>query len=147
MVRCLQLHSNAQSGARGIEPTGLDKAEGPGSHPPSSLTQGTHTGIALAVPQKVIDGTSQVRKDEAVPSSVVPVKSAARVAAGEANARVRWGPPRVARLDDLTPAQRHAVLALVDAMNAAKEEAVPAVASAGTAERTEGHGNGDPIAD
>jgi hypothetical protein len=57
-----------------------------------------------------------------VPSSVVPAKSPARVAAGQANARVRWGPPRVIRLDDLTPEQRRVVLALIDAMTALKAE-------------------------
>ena len=66
-----------------------------------------------------------------MPLSVVPAKSPARVAAGQANARTRWGPPRVIRLDDLTPDQRRVVLALVDAMNAVKEEApAPAKASA-----------------
>jgi hypothetical protein len=42
-------------------------------------------------------------------------KDPAKVAAGEKGARSRWGPPRVVRLDDLTPEQRRLVLALVDA--------------------------------
>lgn len=35
--------------------------------------------------------------------------------AGRRGARQRWGPPRHARLDDLTPDQRRLVLALIDA--------------------------------
>jgi hypothetical protein len=38
--------------------------------------------------------------------------------AGRLGARARWGPPRVVRLDDLSPEQRRLVLALVDAARA-----------------------------
>lgn len=65
------------------------------------------------------------------------------VAAGHRGALVRWGPPRVVRIGELSADQRALVVALVDAVKAA-----PAVdANAGTAQRTEGHGNGTPIAD
>lgn len=43
-------------------------------------------------------------------------KDPVKVRAGAAGARKRWGDaPRVVRLDELTPAQRRLVLALVDA--------------------------------
>lgn len=42
-------------------------------------------------------------------------KHPAKVAAGQAGARKRWGAPRVVRIDDLTPEQRRLVLALIDA--------------------------------
>lgn len=53
-----------------------------------------------------------------MPSSVVPapdVSERARQAA-----RVRWGEPRVVRLDSLTTEQRAVILALVDAAKAQK---------------------------
>ncbi len=57
---------------------------------------------------------------------------------GEKGARTRWGPPRIARLDDLTPAQRDVVVALINTMKAA-----PVMQTSGAA-TTEGHGNDRP---
>lgn len=51
------------------------------------------------------------------------IKDPAKVAAGRAGARKRWGGQRILRLDQLTPEQRRLVLALIDA---AKEAAGPA---------------------
>jgi hypothetical protein len=48
-------------------------------------------------------------------------KNPALVEAGHRGARRRWGPPRIARLDDLTVEQRRLILALIEA---AKSEAV-----------------------
>jgi hypothetical protein len=42
-------------------------------------------------------------------------KNPKKVASGKKAAAARWGDPRIVRLDDLTPAQRRLVLALVDA--------------------------------
>lgn len=42
-------------------------------------------------------------------------KDPKKVAAGQKGAATRWGEPRVVRLDELTPAQRRLVLALIDA--------------------------------
>lgn len=42
-------------------------------------------------------------------------KDPKRVAAGKVGATKRWGEPRILRLDDLTPAQRRLVLALIEA--------------------------------
>jgi hypothetical protein len=53
--------------------------------------------------------------------SVSP-KDPARVAAGHSGARKRWGPPRILRLDTLTPQQRRLVLALLDAAKADESE-------------------------
>jgi hypothetical protein len=47
-----------------------------------------------------------------------PTKDPAKVRAGQLGMRARWGPPRVVRLDDLTPEQRRLVLALVEAAKA-----------------------------
>lgn len=52
-------------------------------------------------------------------------KNPKRVEAGKKAAATRWGEPRVVRLDDLTPAQRRLVLALIDTareQNASKTE-------------------------
>lgn len=49
-------------------------------------------------------------------------KNPKKVEAGKKAAAARWGDPRVVRLDELTPAQRRLVVALVDA---AKEANVP----------------------
>jgi hypothetical protein len=62
------------------------------------------------------------------------------VEAGRRGARRRWGPPRVARLDALSPEQRALVLALIAAAEASNKvptggEAAPSVGNAG------GHGN------
>lgn len=40
---------------------------------------------------------------------------------GRIGPRRRWGPPKPVRLDDLTPAQRQGVLALVEVLKAANE--------------------------
>ena len=42
-------------------------------------------------------------------------KNPKRVEAGKKAAAARWGDPRVVRLDDLTPAQRRLVMALIEA--------------------------------
>lgn len=55
-----------------------------------------------------------------MPSSVVTPKNPAKVAAGRAGALKRWGPPRVVRLDELTPDQRRLVLAMIEAARAGK---------------------------
>ncbi len=68
-------------------------------------------------------------------------KDPTKVRAGQAGALVRWGVPRVVRLGDLPEAQRRLCLALIDAV-----KATPAEGNAGMAMRTEGHGNGTPIA-
>lgn len=48
--------------------------------------------------------------------SARPSPAPHRSRAGRIAARARWGPePRIVRLDDLTPAQRRLVVALVDA--------------------------------
>jgi hypothetical protein len=50
---------------------------------------------------------------------VSATKDPIKVRAGQTGARKRWGEePRVVRLDDLTPAQRRLVLALVEAARA-----------------------------
>ena len=67
------------------------------------------------------------------------MSDASPVRPGRALARVRWGPPRIARLDDLTPAQRDVVLALINTMKAA-----PVSETSGAASTTEGHGNDRP---
>lgn len=46
---------------------------------------------------------------------LVSAKNPVRVRAGQIGARVRWGEPRVVRLDDLTSEQRALVMALVNA--------------------------------
>ena len=45
-------------------------------------------------------------------------KNPVTVKAGTVGAAKRWGPPRHARLDDLTPEQRALVLALIEAARA-----------------------------
>jgi hypothetical protein len=61
---------------------------------------------------------------------VAGTKDPAKVRAGQASARKRWGDtPRVVRIHDLTPPQRRLVLALVEAQRAA------AAAAAGSQER------------
>lgn len=52
------------------------------------------------------------------------------VESGRAGARNRWGAPRVVRLDELTPAQRDLVLALVQTMKAGPVSETPGPASA-----------------
>lgn len=47
-------------------------------------------------------------------------KNPDKVRAGQIGARTRWGPPRIVRLDDLTPEERGVVLALIAAQRAAK---------------------------
>ena len=49
------------------------------------------------------------------------MKDPKRVAAGKKAAAARWGDKRIARLDELTPAQRRLVLALIDAAKEANE--------------------------
>lgn len=48
-------------------------------------------------------------------------KDPAKVAAGQAGARARWGDERrIVRLDELPPEQRRLVVALIEAARAAK---------------------------
>ena len=53
-------------------------------------------------------------------ADVVVRKDPRKADAGRLGARAKWGPPRIARLDDLTPEQRAVVLALVEAARSAK---------------------------
>ena len=62
-------------------------------------------------------------------------KDPTKARAGRLGARARWGEPRIARLDDLTPEQRRLVRALIDA---AREQAAPAIVSPGTAMEDDG---------
>lgn len=55
--------------------------------------------------------------------TLAPPKNSVFVESGRRGARKRWGEPRVARLDDLTPEQRRLVLALLDA---ARSDEAPA---------------------
>jgi hypothetical protein len=55
--------------------------------------------------------------------SVARGKHPGRVEGGRLGARRRWGPPRVARLDELEPPVRAAVVALLEADRAAKARA------------------------
>jgi hypothetical protein len=52
--------------------------------------------------------------------SLAVEKNPAKVAAGRAGAASRWGPPRVVRIDQLTPEQRRLVVALIEAAKAGK---------------------------
>ena len=52
-----------------------------------------------------------------------PLKNPKSVAAGQKAARVRWGPPRIARLDGLTPEQRRLVLAMIEMARASDSKA------------------------
>jgi hypothetical protein len=63
------------------------------------------------------------------------------VESGRRGARVRWGPPRVVRLDDLTPAQRTLVQTLIREMGSVKEEAADGAQS--SAAQTGGRGGRD----
>lgn len=51
------------------------------------------------------------------------MKDPKRVEAGKRAAAKRWGTPRIVRIDDLTPAQRQLVLALVEAQREANKKA------------------------
>ncbi len=55
------------------------------------------------------------------PADISPELRAARSRGGRLGSASRWGPPRVARLDDLDPRIRDAVLALIRADQAAKK--------------------------
>lgn len=50
------------------------------------------------------------------------MKDPKRVAAGKKAAAARWGDKRVVRLNELTPAQRRLVLALIEAMEESNAE-------------------------
>lgn len=56
------------------------------------------------------------------------VKDPRKVKAGKAGSRARWGERRVARLDNLDPSVRAAVLALIAADQAAKAQHDPEAA-------------------
>lgn len=61
------------------------------------------------------------------------------VESGRRGARLRWGPPRVVRLDELTPEMRAVVLALIAAARSAKEE--PTAIEQPVGSETEASGN------
>lgn len=63
----------------------------------------------------------------------VNLKDPVKVRAGQIGANARWGPPRVVRLDELTPDQRRVVVAMLEAA----KKAAPADASAGAADAAE----------
>lgn len=52
-------------------------------------------------------------------------KNPKKVEAGRRGAEKRWGEPRVIRLDDLTPAQRRLIVALVEAAREINEKGEP----------------------
>jgi hypothetical protein len=54
---------------------------------------------------------------------VSALKDPAKVRAGKAGMRARWGAPRVIRLDGLHPAVREAVAALIEAQRSAEAKA------------------------
>ena len=58
------------------------------------------------------------------------------VESGRRGARQRWGPPRIARLDELTADQRRLVLALIAAVRGTREE--PAAIEQPAGSETEG---------
>jgi hypothetical protein len=60
---------------------------------------------------------------------VSTTKDPAKVAAGKAGMRARWGPPRVVRLDSLTSEQRRLVVALVEAAKSAPPQEPPTQAA------------------
>jgi hypothetical protein len=71
-------------------------------------------------------------------------KDPARVAAGRASIRKRWGPPRVLRLDHLDPIAAHVIRAAWQAADtAAARKAYPVVE---TPEATEGQSDGTSAA-
>jgi hypothetical protein len=57
---------------------------------------------------------------------VLSIKDPVFVEAGRRGAATRWGPPRRARLDDLSPAQRGLVLALIENMKTGADVQQPA---------------------
>jgi hypothetical protein len=61
------------------------------------------------------------------------------VEAGRRGARTRWGPPRIARLDDLPPEQRDLILALVATMR----ETAPTIETSGAVKRGGSRAAGD----
>jgi hypothetical protein len=56
---------------------------------------------------------------------VSATKDPAKVRAGQAGMRKRWGPPRILRLDALTAPQRRVILGIIDVF--AHEKAAPDV--------------------
>jgi len=74
-------------------------------------------------------------------------KNLARVAAGRASIRKRWGPTRVLRLDHLDPVAADVIRAAWQAAdNAANRKADPVVETPGSAQATEGQSDGAPAA-
>jgi hypothetical protein len=74
-------------------------------------------------------------------------KDPARVAAGRASIRKRWGPPRLLRLDHLDPVVADVIRAAwLAADNAASREADPVVEVPGRARATEGQSDGTDAA-
>ena len=74
-------------------------------------------------------------------------KDPARVAAGRASIRKRWGPPRLLRLDHLDPVAADVIRAAWQAADtAANRKADPVVETPGSAQATEGQSDGTSAA-
>lgn len=70
-------------------------------------------------------------------------KDPARVAAGRASIRKRWGPPRILRLDHLDPVAADVIRAAWQAADTATaRKADPVVETSGSAQATEGQSDG-----
>ena len=71
-------------------------------------------------------------------------KDPARVAAGRASIRKRWGPPRILRLDHLDPVVADVIRAAWQAADTAvnRKAADPVVETPGSAQATEGQSDG-----
>lgn len=74
-------------------------------------------------------------------------KDPARVAAGRASIRKRWGPPRILRLDHLDPVVADVIRAAWQAADtAANTKPDPVVETPGSAQATEGQSDGTSAA-
>ena len=74
-------------------------------------------------------------------------KDPARVAAGRAAIRKRWGPPRILRLDHLDPVAADVIRAAWQAAdNAVNPQADPVAETPGSAQATEGRSDGTSAA-
>jgi hypothetical protein len=74
-------------------------------------------------------------------------KDPARVAAGRASIRKRWGPPRILRLDHLDPVVADVIRAAWQAADtAANRKPDPVVETPGSAQATEGQSDGTSAA-
>lgn len=66
------------------------------------------------------------REDRAL---LLSTKNPVKVRAGQIGARVRWGAPRLVRIDDLSPEQARLVRALVEAARAERNESASEAAA------------------